>query len=178
MAKGDMTVNLSVFSCCWFRKFYTVFKFCNLLLLVYINSGQACPVENKHIEITVNGHALTTEFAANLDSHMCGLAFRHVLPADQGMLFAYAQDQIIGFWMKNTFIPLSIAFLDVDGEILEIHNMDPDTPTRRYISSIPARYALEVNQGWFEKNGVVTGDRAELAQVTGPEVFRYDRTGK
>ena len=171
-------MNLSVYSCSWFRKYFTVFKYCNLLLLVHVNSGQACPVENKHIEITVNGHTLVTEFAANLDSHMCGLAFRHILPADQGMLFAYAQDQIIGFWMKNTFITLSIAFLDVDGEILEIHNMDPDDPTHHYISRLPARYALEVNQGWFDKNGVVIGDRAEFDLDAGPEVFRYDRVGK
>jgi uncharacterized membrane protein (UPF0127 family) len=106
---------------------------------------------------------------------MCGLAFRHILSADKGMLFTYAQDQIIGFWMKDTFIPLSIAFLNVNGEILEIHHMDPDHPSHRYISKLPARYALEVNQGWFEKNGVALGDRAKFYLHPGTEVFRYER---
>ena len=171
-------MKLSVNIRSWFKNIFTVFKYCALLLLVNIKPVYACPVENNHIEITINGHTLSTEVAADLNSHMCGLAFRHVLPAGKGMLFAYAQDQIIGYWMKNTFIPLSIAFLNVNGEILEIHNMDPNHPTHRYISSLPARYALEVNQGWFDKNGVVPGDRAEFDLHSDAEVFRYKRVTK
>ena len=178
LLRKRQTVKLSVNTRSWFNNIFTVFKYCALLILVHINPVHACPVENKQIEITINGHTLTTEVAANLNSHMCGLAFRHVLPAGKGMLFAYAQDQIIGFWMKNTSIPLSIAFLNVNGEILEIHNMDPNHPTHRYISRLPARYALEVNQGWFDKNGVVLGDRAEFDLHSGTEVFRYKRVGK
>lgn len=171
-------MKLSINTGGWFNNFLTVFKYCTLLPFVHIDLVQACPVENQYMEISVNGHALVTEVAADLDSHMCGLAFRHVLPTGQGMLFAYAQDQIIGFWMKNTFIPLSIAFLDRDGEIIEIHRMDPNDTSHRYISGSPARYALEVNQGWFDKNGIVPGDRAEFDLHTGPEIFRYDRVGK
>jgi hypothetical protein len=156
-----------------YKQIFTLLKYCTLLPLAHINPLYACPVENKHIEITVNGHALTAEVASNLTSHMCGLAFRHELPPDHGMLFAYAEDQILGFWMKNTFIHLSIAFLDADGKILEIHNMDPHEPTRPYISKSPARYALEVNQGWYSDNGIEPGDRAVFDLHAGPEVFRY-----
>jgi uncharacterized membrane protein (UPF0127 family) len=129
-----------------------------------ISSGQvqACPVANEHILITVNGHALTAELAANGASHVCGLAFRDSLPADRGMLFVYPRDQILSFWMKNTFIPLSIAFLDSAGNILEIHSMDPSNPTRRFNSKSPARYALEVNKGWFSEKKIQVYDRVEF----------------
>jgi len=171
-------VRLSVIAGAWFRDIFNVLKYCTVLALAGINPLQACPVDNKHIEITVNGHAVIAEVAADLESHMCGLAFRDDLPADHGMLFAYAQDQIVGFWMKNTFIPLSIAFLDVDGKILEIHNMYPNDSTRRFISIVPARYALEVNQGWFKKNHIVIGDRAKFDLHAGPEIFLYHNAGK
>ena len=72
----------------------------------------ACPVENQTIQITANGRQLTTEVATSHAGHMCGLAFRRELPANQGMLFAYAREQILGFWMKDTYVPLSIAFID------------------------------------------------------------------
>ena len=143
-----------------------------LLLLTDISLGQACPVTNNSIQITANGHTLTTEVAASRTSHMCGLAFRHSLPADHGMLFAYAKDQIVAFWMKNTLIPLSIAFLDGDGRILEIYDMDPHDPARRYISRVPARYALEVNQGWFYDKEIKVGDRVEFDLQTGPDIFK------
>lgn len=144
-----------------------------LLLFTYINQVQACPVENKYIEININGNALTTEVAANVTSHLCGLAFRHYLPSDHGMLFAYEHDKIIAFWMKNTIIHLSIAFLDSDGKILEIHDMDPHNPTKHYTSKFPARYGLEVNKGWFSENGIKVGDRAVFNLPADPEIFKY-----
>ena len=140
-----------------------VINYCALLLLL------AC------IRITANGHALTTEVATNQAGHMCGLAFRQDLPADHGMLFVYAQDQIIGFWMKDTHIHLSIAFLDADGKVLEIHDMDPRDPTRRYISKLPARYALEVNRGWFTANGIEVGNSIDLDLQSDTDIFRYSQ---
>ena len=89
------------------------------------------------------------------------------------MLFAYAQDQVLGFWMKDTRIPLSIAFMDAGGKILEIHDMDPREPDRRYISGQPARYALEVNRGWFEEHGIKVGDSLEIDLQTGIKIYRY-----
>ena len=158
----------------WRRNIVATLRYCALplLLLANICSVQACPVANKSIQITANGHTLTTEVAATRTSRRCGLAFRHELPADHGMLFAYAQDQIVAFWMKNTFIPLSIAFLDGDSKIFEIHDMDPHDPARRYTSKVPARYALEVNQGWFYDNGINVGDLVEFDLQSGRELFK------
>lgn len=136
--------------------------------------GKACPVANKLIPVTANSHVLTTEVATTREGHMCGLAFRHDLPADRGMLFVYERDLILSFWMKNTFIPLSIAFLDSDGRILEIHSMDPLDPARRYTSKFPARYALEVNQGWFVNNDIEVGSEIEFDLRNDQEIFRFD----
>ena len=144
-----------------------------LTLLMFGGQATACPVPNKYIKLTVNEHELTAEAATSHAGHMCGLAFRQGLPADRGMLFAYAREQIVGFWMKNTYIPLSIAFLDSDGKILEIRDMDPRFPTRRYISKSPARYALEVNQGWFVDKGIKAGDSVVIDLDADQDIFRY-----
>ncbi|NNJ97802.1 MAG: DUF192 domain-containing protein [Gammaproteobacteria bacterium] len=137
---------------------------CCLVSLIIVRSidALACPIINKIIPITANEHVLTAEIAANRVSHQCGLAFRTDLPDDHGMLFVYARDRIVSFWMKDTSIPLSIAFLDRDGRILEIHDMYPLDSTRYYFSKSPVRYALEVNQGWFSDNGIEVGDRLEF----------------
>ena len=171
-------MKLSVITGNWFINIFIVLNYCTLLALAGINQGQACPVENKHTEIIINGHILTAEVAGDLESHMCGLAFRDDLPADHGMLFAYAEDQILGFWMKDTFIALSIAFLDAGGSIVEIHDMKPKNTTLRYISKVPVRYALEVRQGWFNKNGIVIGDRVEFDLHTSPDVFQYHKVSE
>ena len=158
----------------WRNNFVVLLACGALLMIAYSGQLAACPVTNKHITVTANSHELTAEVATNQTGHMCGLAFRNNVPADHGMLFVYAQDQIIGFWMKNTFIPLSIAFLDSDGKILEIHDMDPLYPARRYISKSPARYALEVNQGWFAANEIKVGDTVKFNLHSDQEIFRYD----
>lgn len=66
------------------------------------------------------------------------------------------------FWMKDTWVPLSIAFLDEDGNIINIEIMSPDQTHERYHSRKPATYALEVNWGWFDKHGIEPGDRVEM----------------
>jgi uncharacterized membrane protein (UPF0127 family) len=86
-----------------------------------------------------------------------GLMYRRSLDDGRGMLFVFEEDEILSFWMKNTFIPLSIAFIAADGRIVEIHDMEPeDLSTTR--SGHPCRYALEVPQGWFRRVGIVPGD--------------------
>jgi len=87
---------------------------------------------------------------------------RERLPVDHGMLFIDRDEQIREFWMKNTTIPLDIAFMDRTGRILEIHQMDPGKPERRYRSGIPARYALETHRGWFYSKSIQVGDVATL----------------
>jgi uncharacterized membrane protein (UPF0127 family) len=103
------------------------------------------------------------EIADNAFERARGLMYRTALAEDRGMLFVFEGEQTLSFWMKNTLIPLSIAFIDSEGRIVDIQDMQPlDDEPPSYVSAEPARYALEVNQGFFEKRGVTVGDRAEL----------------
>jgi uncharacterized protein len=92
-----------------------------------------------------------------------GLMERTELAEDAGMLFVLESEQSPGFYMENTLIPLSIAFMDSDGRIVDIQDMQPLDETRHYPAE-PAQYALEVNQGFFAERGVQVGDTVELPQ--------------
>ncbi|RKY19045.1 MAG: DUF192 domain-containing protein [Planctomycetota bacterium] len=84
--------------------------------------------------------------------------FRKKLPENAGMLFVYDKEDFRRFWMKNTYIPLSLAYIDSEGVIFQIEEMEPldETPVA---SMRPARFVLEVNRGWFRKHGIGMGDR-------------------
>ena len=90
-----------------------------------------------------------------------GLMGRTALAADSGMLFVFDQDQPLSFWMKDTLIPLSIAFINSEGIVVDIQDMQPLDETS-HDSAAPAEYALEVNQGFFEAQGIEVGDQAVL----------------
>ena len=103
------------------------------------------------------------EIADDTPEQMRGLMYRTALGEDRGMLFVYPDEEQRTFWMKNTLIPLSIAFMDSKGRIVDIQDMKPlDDDPPQYASVEPARYALEVNRGFFEERGVKVGDRANL----------------
>ena len=102
------------------------------------------------------------EIAADRSSQAKGLMFRKSLAENEGMLFDFHEPGVYRFWMKNTSIPLSIAFLNESGKVLKIEDMDPEEPKRFYISPSNTQYAIEANQGWFKENRVKIGDRAEL----------------
>jgi uncharacterized membrane protein (UPF0127 family) len=94
-----------------------------------------------------------------------GLMYRTSLGEDRGMLFVYRREQPLSFWMKNTRIPLSIAYIDSKGRITDILDMKPlDDKPPHYVSSGPVQFALEVNQGFFDEHGVKVGDRARLPE--------------
>ncbi len=93
------------------------------------------------------------------DQQSRGLMYRRELGKNAGMLFVYESEKTLGFWMKNTFVPLSIAFLDADGVIVDIQDMQPQS-RKSHRSAKPALYALEVNQGWFAERGIGVGDKA------------------
>ena len=82
---------------------------------------------------------------------------REELPENQGMLFVFESTRILSFWMRNTFIPLDIAFIDDAGKIVDIQRMEPLDESKSYTSAAPALYALEVNAGWFAKNTIKVG---------------------
>jgi uncharacterized membrane protein (UPF0127 family) len=103
------------------------------------------------------------EIADDASEQARGLMYRTALAEDRGMLFVYPDEEVRSFWMRNTLIPLSIAFIDSEGSIVDIQDMkalDDDPP--HYVSAEPAQYALEVNKGFFEERGVKVGDRLEL----------------
>ena len=87
-----------------------------------------------------------------------GLMFRRSLAPDSGMLFIFETTEYQRFWMKNTLIPLSIAYITRDSLITDILEMAPLDTTTSYVSSKPVRYALEMNSGWFQTHGIKPGD--------------------
>jgi len=109
---------------------------------------------------------LTVEVPRTYEEFSRGLMFRESLPEDRGMLFVFGEDTQTGFWMKDTSIALSIAFIAEDGTILDIQEMEP-LSTEAYQPLGPYRYALEVNQGWFRRHGFGPGDRVEVPDSVG-----------
>ena len=112
-------------------------------------------------QIRIGGVTVTAEIADNADLRAQGLMNRDSLPENHGMLFVYGTAEVRSFWMRNTRIPLDIAFIDAGGVIINIEQMEPQSD-QNYFSQGPMMYALEMDQGWFEANGVGPGDRLEF----------------
>lgn len=113
------------------------------------------------VQIRVGGVPAEVEIADTDALRQRGLMHREALPENHGMLFVYADAAVRSFWMRNTEIPLDIAFIDGNGYVVNIEQMEPHTD-RNYYSQGPMMYALEMELGWFEKNGVGPGDRLEF----------------
>lgn len=106
---------------------------------------------------------VAVEVANDTQEMAQGLMGRTALAGDAGMLFVYPDERELSFWMKDTLIPLSIAFMDAEGRIVDIQDMKAmDDEPPHYTSAEPARYALEVNKGFFAERGVEVGDMARL----------------
>jgi len=109
--------------------------------------------------------AITVEVAETEAERAQGLMYRKKLPDGKGMLFIFDRDQQLSFWMKNTVIPLSIAFISSNGRIVEIKNMQPlDLSSVR--SSRSVRYALETPQGWFDRVDIKPGDTVKWEMMS------------
>lgn len=108
--------------------------------------------------LTVGSKSVTAEVADDNKERMTGLMFRKELKPDSGMLFVMPRPDKASFWMRNTVIPLSIAYISPDGQIMEIHEMKAldETPVPSHFANIA--YALEMEKGWFSKSGVLQGD--------------------
>ena len=105
------------------------------------------------------------EVADDLAEQARGLMDRTTLGENRGMLFVYPEERELSFWMKNTLIPLSIAFIDSESRIIDIQDMKPlDDESPHYVSAEPAQYALEVNQGFFDERDVRVGDRVAMPE--------------
>ncbi len=108
---------------------------------------------------------LLVEVADTVEERAQGLMLRESLPEEQGMLFVFEQEVQAAFWMKDTKIPLSIAFVEGEGEIVDIQDMEPlseelHVPDESYL------YAVEANQGWFERNGIGVESGVRIARAT------------
>ena len=112
--------------------------------------------------LEVGGQALTVEIASTPEQRQIGLMSRPSMPAASGMLFVFPDDQPRSFWMRNTLIPLSIAFIDSEYTILNMEDMHALDDQTFHLSQGPARYALEVNQGWFAANNIRLGDKVNV----------------
>ena len=112
------------------------------------------------VTLTVGGHPVTAEVVDDPDLRARGLMERAALQPDHGMIFVYPDEQVRSFWMKNTILPLSIAFMDAGGRIVHTADMEPldltAVPSQR-----PAMYALEMQQGWFAAHQVGPGQKVE-----------------
>jgi uncharacterized membrane protein (UPF0127 family) len=106
--------------------------------------------------LTLGSHTITAEVAANDAHRSTGLMYRFSVPPDHGMLFVFEAVRPLSFWMRNTYVPLSIAFIDAQGRILNIEDMAPHDERSTW-SAGPALYALEMKKGWFAQNGVGPG---------------------
>jgi uncharacterized membrane protein (UPF0127 family) len=152
-----------------FNGFSFRFRFAFILICFILPFFAGCENRTKKLatqELTIvkadnSSINLVAEIANTEEARAHGFMYRKEVKDGEGMLFVFDRDQIMNFWMKNTFVPLSIAYISFDGTILEIHEMKPhrETPVT---SSRSARYALEVPSGWFETSGVKTGDRLIL----------------
>jgi len=117
------------------------------------------------VVLTAGMHRIEAEVAETMQQVSIGLMHRRTMASFEGMLFVYDEARTHCFWMRNTLLPLSIAFIDDDGRIVNIEDMQPQTD-ESHCAAQPVRFALEMNQGWFAKRGLKPG-----ARLKGP-VFR------
>lgn len=127
-----------------------------LSLCSYAHAERALP----EAALEIQGHKLTAEVAGDDASRTTGLMHRRMLPENRGMLFVFPAAAVQNFWMMNTYVPLSIAYIDDQGKIVNIADMKPLT-TDPHPSAKPVRYALEMNRGWFAKRGISAGAKVE-----------------
>lgn len=122
-----------------------------------------CSEEKELVSITVGRDVYYVEVAISQEEQSLGLMNRKELKSNEGMIFPYKEDKKLSFWMKNTFIPLSIAYIAKDGTIKEIYHMKPESLTPvKSIHSV--RYALELPQGSFARSGAKVGDKIILPE--------------
>jgi hypothetical protein len=136
----------------------------SLLICTQVFSEEPVKVAFEKEKIKIGSKTIVVEIAKTPDQHQYGLMNRNSLPENSGMLFIFENEQTLNFWMKNTFIDLSIAYINKDKQIIDIQEMKAtnqmmvgDLPT--YPSLKPALYALEMNTGWFKKNKVKLGQK-------------------
>jgi len=133
--------------------------FCLLLALCAPAWSQEVPQLNlPRVTLSAGMHLIQAQVAATPEQRAIGLMHRKAMPTSEGMLFVFEQPSSQCFWMKDTPLPLTAAFVVDDGTIVNLADMKPRT-TRSHCSAGPVRFVLEMNQGWFAKRGIKAGSR-------------------
>ena len=112
----------------------------------------------QRVELTAGMYRIDAQVALSPQERQTGLMFRKEMPAQEGMLFVFEQPAMQCFWMRNTLLPLTAAFVADDGTIVNLADMKPQTEDS-HCSAKPVRYVLEMNQGWFAKRGLKAGTK-------------------
>jgi len=124
--------------------------------------AQDAPQQLPTIPLSAGIHVIQAEVARTPEQRSIGLMFREKMPANAGMLFIFGQPGVQCFWMKNTLLPLSVAFIADDGTIVNIEQMQPRT-LDSHCSRQPVRFVLEMNKGWFAERGIKPGGKVSGA---------------
>jgi uncharacterized protein len=132
-------------------------------LLPLSSNAQNAPQTNlERVKLSAGMYQIDAQVALTPEQREIGLMFRKEMPQHEGMIFVFSQPTQQCFWMKNTILPLTAAFVADDGTIVNLADMKPQT-TDSHCSDKPVRYVLEMNQGWFAKKGIKAG-----AKLSGP----------
>ncbi|MBI5257074.1 MAG: DUF192 domain-containing protein [Burkholderiales bacterium] len=118
--------------------------------------AQAAPQQLPAVSLGAGMHMIRAQVAQTFEQRQVGLMHRREMPANEGMLFVFEEPQVQCFWMRNTLLPLSIAFLADDGTVVNLADMKPMSDDS-HCSARPVRLALEMNLGWFAKRGIKPG---------------------
>lgn len=121
-------------------------------------AGVAHAAKLPTLKLSAGIHLITAEVANTYETRALGLMYRKSLGPNEGMLFVFPDVAVHCMWMKNTYVPLSVAFIDEQGTIVSIHDMQPQTEIS-HCAARPARFALEMSQGWFAQKGIKPGVR-------------------
>ncbi len=145
------------------KRFLLIASIASLSAISLAAQAQDAPQMNlERIKLAAGMHRLDVQVAATPEQRQTGLMFRKDMPQHEGMIFVFEQATQQCFWMKNTLLPLSAAFIADDGTIVNIEDMKPQTMDA-HCSAKPVRYVLEMNKGWFAKKGIKAG-----AKLQGP----------
>ena len=119
-------------------------------------AAQDAQMDLPRVTLSAGMHQIDAQVAYTPDQRATGLMFRKEMPQHEGMLFAFEQPSVQCFWMKNTLLPLTAAFVADDGTVVNLADMEPQT-TASHCSDKPVRYVLEMNRGWFARKGFKPG---------------------
>jgi uncharacterized membrane protein (UPF0127 family) len=127
-----------------------------LLATLAVAAASGALAQMAALQLSAGMYLIHAEVANTFDTRATGLMFRKSLAANEGMLFVFPEIESHCMWMKNTLVPLSVAFIDAAGRIVSISDMQPQTETS-HCAARPAKYALEMSRGWFAAKGLKAG---------------------